>query len=261
VSDNIFAAHSLGRLGSEIEAPRHGELHAVRRGPGRAPAVTVGRHHLVPVLRILRNVSGLVDLIEFGGVFRDKAVRLDEIGKHVVAWPVAADAPFDVEPIPLDPAGAAHQPVNVRHFVGDVIERGSAAADNRYTVMVGAAAQKFHHVRAVRAHEAEHVDEKRHLLVRVSAVEHDVADLGRARAIEDDVGVLGAIRRDAHRQSVGRLEAEAVAAAGGAGQRRRIAQDLDVIRLWPWRRADRLWRGLERRSLRQAKSASAARGW
>src|SRR6516165_8122252 len=97
--------------------------------------------------------------------------------------------------------------------------------------MVGAAAQKFHHVRAVRAPEAEHVDEKRHLLVRVSAVEHDVADLGRARAIEDDVGMLRAIRRDAHRQSVGRLEAEAIAAAGGAGQRRRIAQNLDAIRL------------------------------
>src|SRR6516225_5557938 len=75
------------------------------------------------------------------------------------------------------------------------------------------------------------VDEKRHLLVRVSAVEHDVADLGRARAIEDDVGMLRAIRRDAHRQSVGRLEAEAIAAAGGAGQRRRIAQNLDAIRL------------------------------
>src|SRR6516164_3192981 len=97
--------------------------------------------------------------------------------------------------------------------------------------MVGAAAQKFHHVRAVRAPEAEHVDEKRHLLVRVSAVEHDVADLGRARAIEDDVEMLRAIRRDAHRQSVGRLEAEAIAAAGGAGQRRRIAQNLDAIRL------------------------------
>jgi hypothetical protein len=43
--------------------------------------------------------------------------------------------------------------------------------------------------------------------------------------------VLRAIRRDAHRQSVGRLEAEAVAAAGGAGQLRRIAQNLDAIRL------------------------------
>ena len=69
--------------------------------------------------------------------------------------------------------------------------------------------------------EAEHVDEERDLVVGAGAVEHDVADLGRTRAVEHDVGMLHAVRRDAHRQAVGRVEAEAVAAAGapesGAG--------------------------------------------
>ncbi len=44
---------------------------------------------------VVRHVGRLVDLLDLGGVFDHEAVGLDEIGEHVVARPVAADAPFD----------------------------------------------------------------------------------------------------------------------------------------------------------------------
>jgi len=63
---------------------------------GHAPAA---RPHweVAPILRIVGLEIGLVDLLDLGRVFGDEAVGLDEIGEHVVARPVAADAPFDVE--------------------------------------------------------------------------------------------------------------------------------------------------------------------
>ena len=95
--------------------------------------------------------------------------------------------------------------------------------------MIGAAAQKIHVVRAVGVLEAEHVDEKRHLLGGIAAVEHDVADLGRPRTVQRDVGVLRDIRCDAHRQTLGRREAEAIAAAGDRRQWRRLARHRHAV--------------------------------
>ena len=74
-------------------------------------------------IRILRDVSGLIDLIKFGRIFGDEAVRLDEIGKDIIPRAMTADTPFDINAILFEPAGAAHQPVDAGQFVGDVIER------------------------------------------------------------------------------------------------------------------------------------------
>ncbi len=197
-------------------------------GPA-SPQRSGAGHHLLPVGGILRHVGGVIELVELGGVFGHEAVRLDEIGEHVAARSVPADAPLDVEAALLDTAGAAHQPVDVRQLVGHVVERGAVVAEDRHAVVIRAAAQELHHVRAVGKLEAEHVDEKRHLVVGARAVEHDMADLGRPRAVEHGVGMLHAVGRDAHRQPVGRAEAEAVAAAGAAVERRRIVRHLDAV--------------------------------
>src|SRR6266404_715500 len=175
--DDVFAAHVAGLL-AQIERTGHGGTHPVRRRSRRSPTVRQG-HHLLPIVRTLRNVGCVIELIELGRVFRDEAIGLDEIGEHIAAGPMPADAPFDVEPVLLDPAGAAHQAVDVRHLVSDVIERGAVVAEDRDAVMIRTAAQELHHVRAVGELEAEHVHEKPHLIVGACAVEDDVTDLCR----------------------------------------------------------------------------------
>ena len=79
--------------------------------------------------------------------------------------------------------------------------------------------------------EAEQVLEERGLRVDLGAVEHHVGELGRARAIRDDVRVLGDVGRDRHRQSLGRPETEAVAAARGARQLGELGQGVGAVRL------------------------------
>jgi hypothetical protein len=49
-------------------------------------------------------------------------------------------------------------------------------------------------VGAVGKLEAEHVDEKRNLIIGARAVENDVTDLGRPRAIHDHIRMLRAVR-------------------------------------------------------------------
>src|SRR5262245_15202948 len=123
-----------------------------------------------------------------------KAVRLDEIGEHVTARSVAPNAPRDVEAVLRDAAGTAHQPVDVRQLVSQVIERGSVVAEDRHAVVVRAATQELDHVCAVGELEAENVDEKRDLVFGARAIEDDVADLGGARAVQHDARMLHAIR-------------------------------------------------------------------
>ena len=165
------------------------------------------------------------------------------------------------KPLLLEAAGAAHQPVDVGQLVGHVIERGTVVAEDRDAVVIRAAAQELHHVRAVGQLEAEDVDEERDLVLGARAVEHDVADLGRPRAVENDVRVLHDVGRYAHRQPVGRVEAEAVAAAGGAGERSGRRHPPRRRSPWPWRRARRPPPDRRRRNARRAARASAARGW
>ena len=50
-------------------------------------------------------------------------------------------------------------------------------------------------MRAVGELEAEHVDEKRNLIIGARTVENDVTDLGRPRAIQTDIRMLRDIRR------------------------------------------------------------------
>ncbi len=230
-SAQLAADHVLAALAiPEVERTRHGGTHAVRRHAGGAPAVRP-RRHLLPIVGPLRHMGRVIELIELGGVLGHEAVRLDEVREHVIAGTVAPHAPFDVEAALLEAAGAAHQAVHVRHLVGHVVERRAVVAEDRDAVMVRAAAQELHHVRAVGKLEAEHVDEERHLLVGTRAVEHDVADLARPRAIEHRVRMLERVRRDAHRQPVGCDEAETVATAGRARERRRRSFDRDAIAL------------------------------
>src|SRR5438067_4372241 len=56
-ADDVLAAH-VARLFAEVERPRHGGPHAVRRRPCRSPPVG-DRHHFLPVVRALRNVGGI----------------------------------------------------------------------------------------------------------------------------------------------------------------------------------------------------------
>src|SRR3984893_652461 len=173
---------------TEIERSRHGGRHVLRWPPGGTPAVGHG-HHLVPVVRAHGHVRGLVDLIELGGVFRDKAVGLDEIGEHVAARPMASDPPGDLETALFDPPRAAHQSIDIGQLVSDMIERGSVVTKNRDAVVISAAAQELHHMGAVGEFESQHIGEERHLLFGARAVEDDMADLARTRAIEHHVWV------------------------------------------------------------------------
>src|SRR5262249_727502 len=151
------------------------------------------------------------------------------IGEDVAARAMPSDAPLDLESAPLDAAGTAHQPVHVWQLVSHVIERGSVVAEDRHAVVIGAAPQELHHMRAVRDLEAEHGDEEGDLSVGARAVEDDVADLGRPRAIEDHALMLHEIRGYAHWQPVGSAKAKAVAAAGAVIERPRVALDVHSI--------------------------------
>src|SRR5437867_3794862 len=101
-----LAVLGIGHAGVAAE----GGLEAVRRMSGHAPAARAHRE-LAPVFGVVGHVGRLVDLLDLGGVFHHEAVRLDEIGEHIVARAVAADAPFAVEAGALEPAGATHQAV------------------------------------------------------------------------------------------------------------------------------------------------------
>src|SRR5262249_42687721 len=94
-ADDVFAAH-VALVLAHVERARHGGPHAVRRSTRSSPAVR-HRHDLLPIVRTLRDIRCVVDLVEFGRVLRDKAIRLDEVREHVAARPVAADPPFDVK--------------------------------------------------------------------------------------------------------------------------------------------------------------------
>src|SRR5438876_411425 len=86
-------------------------------------------------------------------------------------------------PPPFPARGRTFCRTEYRHSCGEaasaVIERGAVVAEDRDAVMIRAAAQELHHVRAVGELEAEHVHEKRNLIVGACAVEDDVTDLGR----------------------------------------------------------------------------------
>src|SRR5438094_8959334 len=77
-ADDVLAAH-VALILAHVEGARHGGAHAVGGRTGGAPAVRHG-HDLLPILRALRDVGGVVDLVELGRVFRDKTVWLDEVG-------------------------------------------------------------------------------------------------------------------------------------------------------------------------------------
>ena len=86
-------------------------------------------------------------------------------------------------------------------------------------------------MRTVGELEAENVDEKRDLIFNARAVEDDVADLGRPRAVQDDARMPDDIRRYAHRQPIRRTEAKTIPTAGGGVERRGVARNLDAVAL------------------------------
>ena len=73
---------------------------------------------------------GIVDLFDLGGIFDDKTVRLEEIGKNVISRPVPADPPANLEALLFHAAGTAHQrPIQIAvdqklllAVTGDLIE-------------------------------------------------------------------------------------------------------------------------------------------
>src|SRR5258706_426901 len=60
--DDVFAARLAG-LPAERERPGHGGTHPVRGRSRRSPTVRQG-HHLLPIVRTLRNVGCVIELIE-----------------------------------------------------------------------------------------------------------------------------------------------------------------------------------------------------
>src|ERR1700724_2615280 len=99
--DNVLATQVAGLLVTEIEPTAHRNAHPVRRHARGTPSVRHG-HDLLPVGGILRHVGRIINLVELGGVFGHEAVGLDEIGKHVVAGTVPADAPRDLKAVIFD---------------------------------------------------------------------------------------------------------------------------------------------------------------
>ncbi len=219
---------SQRRFSSSTSSP----LIALRASSDGAPAIfqrhgnsLVSSHHCASCA-----TYEFVDLIDFGGVLGDEAVRLDEIGEHVVAGTVPADAPHELVAITAHAARAAHQAVDVRHLVGHVVETGAVAARDRNAVMVRAAAHEVHHHRAVAPLETEHVKEERGLLLDLGAVDDDVGELGRAGGVVDRIGVLGDVGRDRNRVPFRRADTEAVAAACTLFQRLRRVHHLGAER-------------------------------
>ena len=128
---------------SSYSSPRH---RLARERGRRARHVPAAREEilLLPPIGVVADIV-VVDLLDLGGVFGDEAVRLDEIGEHVAAGAVPADAPHDLVAALAHAAGAAHQAVDVRHLIGHVVERRPVAAREGDAVMVGAAAHEVHH--------------------------------------------------------------------------------------------------------------------
>src|SRR5688572_18606427 len=96
------------RLGHDLLAALAGlRIGDAQVAGGRSPEPVgrVARHvpaagaagEAAPILGVLRDVGRLVDLLDLGRVLHHEAVRLDEIGEHVVARAVPAQAPLDVE--------------------------------------------------------------------------------------------------------------------------------------------------------------------
>ncbi len=137
-------------------------------------------------------------------------------GPQAISMPLSAQA-----------VRAAHHAVDVRHVVGDVVER-RRAGQQRDAVMRRVAAQEAHEVaEPVRHLEAEHVGEPLDQRLVIGRVEHDVADPERQAFPAPDFAALAArhVARNLQLQSVRRKEAEAVAAAGCV-ELVRLANDL-----------------------------------
>ena len=82
--------------------------------------------------------------------------------------------------------------------------------------MAAVAAQERHEIaEPVAELEAEHVDEELHRRLMVGRMQHDVADVARDAFPFDDIALVATrdARRHFERQTIGREEAEAIAAA------------------------------------------------
>src|SRR4029079_18482041 len=67
---------------------------------GRPPPIRDWRN-LVPVLGRLRNMIGVIYLLDFRGVLGDEPIWLNEVREHIVAGTVPSDTPLDVESVLL----------------------------------------------------------------------------------------------------------------------------------------------------------------
>src|SRR5580700_4486368 len=79
-------------VGGEAEQPLHPVI-ARRARRGDAPLLGAAGLEF-PEIRVPR-LTAVVDLQHFGGIFQWHFVGPAEIGKHIIARPVAARAPFD----------------------------------------------------------------------------------------------------------------------------------------------------------------------
>src|ERR1700674_1133195 len=82
---------------------------------------------LVPPFIAMRDVA-VVNLIDLGRIFSNKAIRLDKIRKYIVACRVPSNAPNDFVSAFLEPAGTAHEAVNILHFISHVVEGRTIAS-------------------------------------------------------------------------------------------------------------------------------------
>src|SRR5690554_6891218 len=70
--------------------------------------------------------AGIVHLLDFGGVFGDKAVGDEEVAEGIVASCVTAGAPLYFNTFTTQTGNAAHHGVEARHVPGDVVQAGWA---------------------------------------------------------------------------------------------------------------------------------------
>ena len=186
--------HAFGRRNS----------HAPPIDPSGRPFPVVGAPFRIAV----------VDLLDVARVFDDHVFRAQEVREHIVAGAVAADTPFDGMAVITHTPGAPHDRIKIRHFIGNVMQRGAVTMDECDTVMIGIAADKIHHPGPVRHLEAQHINKKLRGLIGARRIEY------RMRKLAGPIGdILGGgvglhIGKDSENSSLVVLETKSISAAG-----------------------------------------------
>ena len=121
-------------------------------------------------------IGRVVHLFHLRCVFDDETIRIDEIGEHIVARAVAADAPFYRQAFALEAAAAAHHSVEVRQVERDVADERVLAIRQRQRMMVCIATHEACLAGAVAQPEAKRVAHEVGGAIEIDRIQHDVAE-------------------------------------------------------------------------------------